>query len=51
MVGISISFDQHFNMGIAEQKGFGMRIPLQELSTQNLKEAINKVIRNARFVL
>lgn len=51
MVGISVFFDQHFNMGIAEKNGYGIRVPLHELSTQKLKEAINNVLGNARSAL
>lgn len=50
MVGIPVMFDQRLNMRIAEQKGYGIRVPLEDLSMENLKLAINKVLGNARLV-
>lgn len=50
MVGISVFYDQHYNMGVAEQNGCAIRVSLQELTSLKLKEAVNKVLENARFI-
>lgn len=48
MVGISVFCDQHMNMRIAEQKGYGISVPIQKLTPEKLKLAINKVLGNSR---
>lgn len=50
MVGMPVFFDQHLNMKIAEQKGYGISVPLEDLSAEKLKSAINEVLVNARSV-
>lgn len=50
MVGIPVMFDQYMNIKIAEQKGYGISVPLGELTAENLKAAIDEVLDNPRFV-
>lgn len=51
MVGIPIMFDQHLNVRIAEHKGYGLCVSFEDLSPIKISSAINKVLKNARFVL
>lgn len=48
VVGIPFFFDQHMNIYLAEQKGFGACVPFEELTKEKLKTAVEKVLRNPR---
>lgn len=41
-------FDQHLNMLLAEQKGYGVCVPYEKLSVNELKSAVDKVLGNSR---
>lgn len=48
VVGIPFFFDQHLNMYLAEQKGFGISIPIETLTAENLFKAVNEVLTNPK---
>lgn len=48
LVGIPFFFDQYLNMHLAEQKGYGVSIPIQTLNAENMASAVNKVLNIAR---
>lgn len=48
LVGIPFFFDQHLNMYLAEQKGFGLSIPIETLTAEKLFAAVNEALRNSR---
>lgn len=50
VIGITVFFDQSLNMGLAEQKGYGIRIPYEHLTGPKLKLAIRKIFTDQRFV-
>lgn len=48
VVGIPFMFDQHMNMHLAEQKGYGICVPFESLSAESLSLAVNKILTNSR---
>lgn len=48
VVGIPFMFDQHLNMYLAEQKGYGVSVPFEVLTQEKLTSAVNKVLGNPR---
>lgn len=44
MVGIPNFFDQHMNMNLVQQKGFGVSVPIENLNTDTLAKAVNTVL-------
>ncbi|XP_031625529.1 UDP-glucuronosyltransferase 2C1-like [Contarinia nasturtii] len=44
VVGIPFFFDQPLNMKLAEQKGFGISVPIETLNAENIATAVNKVL-------
>lgn len=48
LVGIPFMFDQHMNMFLAEQKGYGVSVPFEYLSKETLTSAVNKVLGDPR---
>lgn len=48
MVGIPVMFDQHLNMRLAEQKGYGISVPLETLTSDKLSSAVDKILSNSR---
>lgn len=44
LVGIPFFFDQYLNMYLAEQKGFGVSVPIQTLTGEKIAKAVNKVL-------
>lgn len=51
IVGISIFFDQAQNMKMAQQKGYGINVPYEELTEHKLKSAIRQILTNSRFLI
>lgn len=49
VIGIPFFFDQHMNMALAEQIGFGLSIPYEYLTAEKLKLAVGKLLENTRF--
>ncbi|XP_055304714.1 UDP-glucosyltransferase 2-like [Sitodiplosis mosellana] len=49
VVGISCLFDQHLNMFLAEQKGFGLNVPIVSLTAENLATAVQKVLDDPSY--
>lgn len=41
-------FDQYLNMHLAEQKGFGINVPIQSLTSEKIAMAVDKVLGNPR---
>lgn len=48
VVGIPVFFDQYLNMKLAQQKGYGIMVPIETLNTDNIAAAINEVLLNSR---
>lgn len=48
VVGIPFFFDQHLNMHLAEQKGYGVSVPFEVLTKERLKFAVDKVLGSSR---
>lgn len=48
IVGIPFIFDQHLNMFLAEENGFGLSIPIESLTAEKLFTAVNEILRNSR---
>ncbi|XP_031634155.1 UDP-glucuronosyltransferase 2B15-like isoform X2 [Contarinia nasturtii] len=48
VIGISVFFDQHSNMQIAQQKGHGISIPIDTLNEDNFKSAVNTIMKDSR---
>lgn len=48
VVGIPYMFDQHMNIYLAEQKGYGICVPFDDLTVDTLSSAVNKVLTNPR---
>lgn len=44
VVGIPVFFDQTLNMHLAQQKGYGVMVPLETLNADNIATAINEVL-------
>lgn len=49
IIGIPIFYDQHMNMEIAEQRGFGISLPYEKLYTYKLRDAVRKIFTDPRF--
>lgn len=49
VIGISFAFDQKLNMVMAEQKGYAISVPFEELSEKKLKNAFREILLNPRF--
>lgn len=49
VVGIPFFFDQHLNMYLAQQKGFGISVPIETLNADNIAAAINQVLLTPRL--
>lgn len=49
MIGIPFMFDQNLNMYLAEQKGYGICVPYDDLSVETLSSAVNRVLGNSRY--
>lgn len=49
IICIATYFDQNFNMNMAEQRGYGVGVPYEELTTGKLQQAIRKVLTDPRF--
>lgn len=49
VIGIAFAFDQKLNMRLAEQKGYGISVPFEELSKEKLKLAFRGILSNPRF--
>ncbi|XP_055304712.1 UDP-glucosyltransferase 2-like [Sitodiplosis mosellana] len=49
VVGIPFFFDQHLNMYLAEQKGFGISIPIETLTADKISTAIRKVLSEPSY--
>ncbi|KAB0795640.1 hypothetical protein PPYR_12479 [Photinus pyralis] len=50
IVGIPVYGDQHSNMKIAEDNGYGIAVPFKHLTQKILSSAIEKVLSNHKFV-
>lgn len=48
VVGIPFFFDQHLNMYLAEQKKFGISVPIETLNAENIATAVKKVLEIPR---
>lgn len=48
VVGIPVMFDQHMNMRLAEQKGYGVSNPFEKLYKDSLMKAVTQVLSNDR---
>lgn len=48
VVGIPFFFDQHLNMHLAEQKGFGISVPIEDLTAEKMAMAVRKVLGDPR---
>ncbi|XP_031638521.1 UDP-glucuronosyltransferase 3A2-like isoform X2 [Contarinia nasturtii] len=48
IVGIPFYFDPHFNMKLAEQKSFGISVPIETLNAGNIAAAVDKVLSVSR---
>ena len=48
MVGIPFFFDQHLNMFLAEEKGFGVSVPIETLNAENIATAVKTVLEIPR---
>lgn len=48
VVGIPFFFDQHLDMKLAEQKGYGISVPIQTLNAENIATAVSKVLNEPR---
>lgn len=49
MIGISVFFDQHSNMQIAQQRGYAINIPIETLNVKNFQSAVTTIMENSRF--
>lgn len=50
-IGISIFFDHKKNMKMAEQLGYGIHLPYEELNADKLRDAIKRIFTDPRFEL
>lgn len=48
VVGIPFYFDQYMNMLVAEQKGYGISVPYQSLTADDIATAVRKILGDPR---
>ncbi|XP_031639883.1 UDP-glucuronosyltransferase 2B13-like [Contarinia nasturtii] len=49
VIGISVFGDQHMNMQVVENKGYGLNIPIEKLNSENIKSAIGAIVQDTRY--
>lgn len=49
VVGIPFFFDQYLNMYLAQQKGFGISVPIETLNADNIASAVTNVLLTPRL--
>lgn len=49
VIGIPIIFDQHLNMRNAEHRGFGINLSYDDLTTEQLQNAMRIIFTDPRF--
>lgn len=49
VVGIPFFFDQYLNMYLAEQKGYGISVPIETLDANNIASAVKAVLSTPRY--
>ncbi|XP_055316609.1 UDP-glucosyltransferase 2-like [Sitodiplosis mosellana] len=49
VVGIPFMFDQHLNMYLAEQKGYGVNVPYEHLTEERLASAVKRVLGDPSY--
>lgn len=50
VIGVPFFFDQHLNMRIAEENGFGASVPFESLTLDKLQSAVHRLLEDPRYV-
>lgn len=50
MIGVPFFFDQHLNMRIAEENGFGVSVPYESVTLDKFQSAVRRLLEDPRFV-